>query len=413
MSRASARLSLIFSCIGHAYMHLFAVYFFLVVLPLEREWGLPYHELIELWTIGSLLVGVLALPAGWLADRWSAPGMLVVFFLGLGGAALVCGMAASPRTMWIGLCLLGAFAAIYHPVGVAWLVRSATRSRGKVLGINGIFGSAGVAGAGLSAGMLIDVFGWRVAFFVPGGLSILTGAAMWYCLRAGWIADDAPIAAASDSGDRARQMQAFVLLMITMFGGALIYQATQAALPKVFAVRLADMVGTSAFGVGALVAVVYSVAGLTQLLSGHLADRFDLKRVYIATFLAQIPMLWFAANIGGMSLVAAMTMLVVANTGSLPAESMLLASATPARRHGIAFGLKFVLAFGAAPVAIRLVAYINDVTGGSYWLFVFLAAIGAVVVLTATFLPKIARPAPEPERLPEPNTLAARGERLA
>ena len=197
MSRASARLSLIFSCIGHAYMHLFAVYFFLIVLPLEREWGLPYHELIELWTIGSLLVGVLALPAGWLADRWSAPGMLVVFFLGLGGAALVCGMAASPRTMWIGLCLLGAFAAIYHPVGVAWLVRSATQSRGKVLGINGIFGSAG---------MLIDVFGWRVAFFVPGGLSILTGAAMWYCLRAGWIADNAPIATASDSGNRARQM---------------------------------------------------------------------------------------------------------------------------------------------------------------------------------------------------------------
>ena len=30
---------------------------------------------------------------------------------------------------------------------------------------------------GGSAGMLIDVFGWRVAFFVPGGLSILTGAA--------------------------------------------------------------------------------------------------------------------------------------------------------------------------------------------------------------------------------------------
>ena len=122
------------------------------------------HELIELWTVGSLLVGVMALPAGWLGDRWSAPGMLVVFFIGLGAAACLCGVSDSPREMWIGLCLLGAFAAIYHPVGVAWLVRNSLQSRGKALGINGIFGSAGVAGAGLVAGSLIDLFGWRTAY---------------------------------------------------------------------------------------------------------------------------------------------------------------------------------------------------------------------------------------------------------
>ena len=406
MSHTSARLSLVFSCVGHAFMHLFAVYFFLVVLPLEQEWGLPYHELIELWTIGALLVGALALPAGWLGDRWSAPGMLVIFFLGLGGAALVCGLSGSPRTMWIGLCLLGAFAAIYHPVGVAWLVRSATESRGKILGLNGIFGSAGVASAGLIAGTLIDLFDWRIAFVVPGGLSILTGAAMWGCMRAGWITDDRPIAPPAHAGERAGQTRAFVLLMMTMFGGALIYQAMQAAMPKLFAVRLVDLVGGSAFGVGALVAVVYGIAGLTQVVSGHLADRFDLKRVYVATFVAQVPMLWLASGFGGMSLVAASTILIVANTGALPAETMLLAGAIPERHHGLAFGVKFVLAFGAAPVAIRLVAYVNDATGGFSLLFIILAAVGAAVVVIAAFLPKIARPAPHAGQSPEPNTLA-------
>ena len=187
-----------------------------------------------------------------------------------------------------------------------------------------------------------------------------------------------------------------------MFGGAIIYQATQAALPKVFALRLVELVGSSALGVGIFVAVVYGLAGLTQVASGHLADRFDLKLVYIGTFVAQVLVLWLAASLGGMSLIAASTVLVVANTGSLPAETMLLAGATPERRHGMAFGVKFVLAFGAAPVAIRLVAFVVDATGGFYWLFVVLAAVGAAVVAAAALLPKIARqpslPQPEPSR---------------
>ena len=408
MSTTTAHYALVFSCLGHGYMHLFAVYFFLVVLPLEREWAMPYHELISLWTVGSLLVGAMALPAGWLGDRWSAPGMLVLFFLGLGGAAIICGLATSPTVMWAGLSLLGAFAAIYHPVGVAWLVRTTTESRGKALGINGVFGNAGVAGAGLVAGSLIDLFGWRIAFLVPGAISLATGVVMLYCLASGRFTGDAttrrlPAGADGQTG----QLRAFLLLLITMFGGAIIYQATQIALPKVFAVRLVEFVGSSTFGVGAFIALVYGFAGLTQVASGYLADRFDLKMVYIGTFLAQIPVLWIAASAGGVSLIAASTVLVVANTGSLPAENMLLAAATPERRHGVAFGLKFALAFGAAPLAIKLVAYVNETTGSFSLLFTILTTVGIGVVIAAALLPKLKRPQKESREIsPEPNALA-------
>ena len=407
-STPTARYVLVFSCLGHSYMHLFAVYFFLVVLPLEREWTMPYHELISLWTVGSLLVGAMALPAGWLGDRWSAPGMLVLFFLGLGGAAIICGLATSPTVMWAGLSLLGAFAAIYHPVGVAWLVRTTTESRGKALGINGVFGNAGVAGAGLVAGSLIDLFGWRIAFLVPGAISLATGVVMLYCLASGRFTGDAttrrlPAGADGQTG----QLRAFVLLLITMFGGAIIYQATQIALPKVFAVRLVEFVGSSTFGVGAFIALVYGFAGLTQVASGYLADRFDLKMVYIGTFLLQIPVLWIAASAGGVSLIAASTVLVVANTGSLPAENMLLAAATPEQRHGVAFGLKFALAFGAAPLAIKLVAYVNETTGSFSLLFTILTTVGIGVVIAAALLPKLKRPQKESREIsPEPNALA-------
>lgn len=38
MSQLSSRLSLTFSCIGHATMHLFAAFYFIIVLSLEKAW---------------------------------------------------------------------------------------------------------------------------------------------------------------------------------------------------------------------------------------------------------------------------------------------------------------------------------------------------------------------------------------
>ncbi len=388
---SSSRLSLIFSSAGHGYMHLFSVYFYLVVLPLEREWRLPYSELIGLWTIGSLLIGALALPVGWIADRWSATGMMVVFFIGLGGASIACGLAPSPAWLWVDLCLLGTFAAIYHPVGLPWLVRTA-RTRGKALGINGIFGSAGVATAGLVAGTLIDLFGWRTAFVAPGAVSIATGLAMWACVRAGLVTDgagaDHPREAPASRGDRRR---AFGVLLVTMFGGALIYQSTLAVLPKLFEVRLAGLVGTGTFGIGALVAVAYGIAGLSQIAAGHLADRYPLKRVYVIAIACQAPLLWTAARVAGLPLVPVATAMIVANTASLPAENILLADAAPARQQSLAFGVKFVLSFGAAPLAIRVVAFATEHAGGLFWLFAALAITSAAVALAALFLPSGAR----------------------
>ena len=387
MAAQPSRLSLVFSSIGHGYMHMFAVYFYLIVLPLEREWGMPYPALISLWTVGSLLIGALALPVGWIADRWSATGMMVVFFVALGAASVACGLASGPRSLWIGLCLLGSAASIYHPVGLPWLVRTSA-SRGKALGINGIFGSAGVASAGIVAGTLIDAFGWRTAFIVPGVLSIGTGAAMWTARRAGRVTDgESAVRADASAAPLADRRRAFAVLLVTMFGGSIIYQATQAALPKLFALGLDDLIGSGTFGVGALVAVAYAVAGLTQIAAGHLADRYPLKQVYTTAILSQVPLLWLASRVGGLPIVPLATGLVIANTASLPAENILLAESAP-RRQSLAFGVKFVLSFGAAPFAIRLVAFVTERTGGFAWLFVALTGVALFVGAAALLLPK-------------------------
>ena len=290
MAQSPRNLPLVFSCLGHAYMHIFTAFYFVVVLTLERDWSMPYHELIKLWTIGSLLVGLGALPAGWLGDRWSAPAMMVVFFIGLGLAGIVSGLVDGPAAMLVGLAAIGLFSSIYHPVGIAWLVRNA-KQRGKALGINGVFGSGGVAAAGLVAGALIDLFGWRAAFIVPGVICLVTGVVLLVCMRLGLVVQGEAAPSKEPPPGRSDRVRVFLILLLTMLIMGVVFQAIQAAMPKVFDLRLRDIAGDGALGIGMIVALVYAIGAVTQLVGGHMADTYALKPIYIGAFLFQVPVM--------------------------------------------------------------------------------------------------------------------------
>ena len=88
------RLHFAFLNVGHFIDHLLPLVFATVAaLVLTREWGMSYAELIPYATPALVVFGLGALPAGWLADRWSREKMMVIFFFGIGASAL-------PR--WIG-----------------------------------------------------------------------------------------------------------------------------------------------------------------------------------------------------------------------------------------------------------------------------------------------------------------------
>ena len=183
-------------------------------------------------------------------------------------------------------------------------------------------------------------------------------------------------------------MRAFTILVITMFLAGMVYHTTQTALPKVFAERHEGLAGEGTVGIGLMVAVVYTVAGVIQIIGGYLADRFPLKLVYVGAMAVQIPALWLAASLGGLPLMLVATVMVMAGVSALPAENMLLARYTPQRRHGLAFGVKFALSFGAAPVSVLLVALVNERTGGFYWVFVVLAGLALAALAVAMLLPR-------------------------
>ncbi len=389
MSNNGSRLSLVFSCLGHFYVHLFTAFYFVIVLSLEDVWALPYHELIELWTLGALMVGLVALPAGWLSDRVGAPIMMIAFFLGLGASSLFAGFADGPRMLMLSLGGIGVFAAIYHPVGIPWLVRVAREGRqGQLLAFNGIFGSLGVAGAAMVAGTLIDLSGWRAAFIIPGLVSLTTGIVMLVCLWAGRLQHDGVAAVEKPKHSRRDQLRVFVILLFSMFAAGLIYQSIQGALPKVLEIRHEGIAGEGVSGIGALVATIYALAGFAQLIGGYLADRFPLKWVYVGTYLAQVPLLWLAAGLAGLPFMLVAAMMVMVGAGALPVENMLLARYAPSHRQGLAFGMKFVLTFGAGPVAVQFLALVVAHTGNFYWVFSSLAALALAATLLALWLPR-------------------------
>ena len=161
---------------GHFLDHFFVLIFATAAaLRLTAEWGISYAALIPYATPSFVAFGICSIPAGWLADRWSREGMMVIFFLGIGASSVLAGMANSPLQIAASLTLIGVFAAVYHPVGLAMVIQG-RKQTGIPLAINGVFGNMGVASAALLTGFLIDTWDWRSAFFAPGVASILLGA---------------------------------------------------------------------------------------------------------------------------------------------------------------------------------------------------------------------------------------------
>ena len=152
------RVAFLFLNIGHFFDHLLVLIFATVAaLALAAEWNMSYGALIPYATPGFIAFGLFALPAGWIADKWSREGMMVIFFLGIGLSALMTALAQTPVQIGAGLLAIGVFAAIYHPVGLAMVVHGRTKT-GMPLAVNGVFGNMGVAAAALLAGVLTRQF---------------------------------------------------------------------------------------------------------------------------------------------------------------------------------------------------------------------------------------------------------------
>jgi MFS family permease len=373
--------------LGHFLDHLAMLVFPTVVIALAREWDRSYSELLPLTVGGFVAFGAFALPAGWLADHWSRYKMMLVFFFGIGAALFLTGFAGSPWQIGVGLTIIGMFAAIYHPVGIAMLVAAPTKL-GSALGWNGLWGNLGLAAAALIAGALMDVWGWRAAFFVPGVLCVAAGVAFVFL-----VPDPGPVKKTSKSlglhVDRQTMTRIFTILLIATACGGIIFNSTTVAMPKVFDERLRELTHSSV-GVGALVAIVYTCAAFAQLAMGALIDRFEMKRLMIGVALLQIPLLAIAANLQGWAMLAAAFAMMLAIFGQIPLNDAIVGKYVADEYRARVLAVRYVVSLGVAAVAVPLIALLHRMEGGFRNVFLVLACLAAGMLAASLFFP--ARP---------------------
>lgn len=313
--------------------------------------------------------------------------MMAVFFLLTGAGTIACGLTDGPEALLWALAVLGLGSSIYHPVGMAWMVKNAT-NRGKALGYQGIFGTIGIASAAVVAGGLTEWLGWRSAFLIPGAVCLGLGVVLALLIATGKVEDRQGDVKPIPKASRGDVIRAFFVLSVTMVCAGLMFNAMQVVLPKLFEARLSDLLGGSTLGVGGVVTAVYLFAALPQLIGGHLADKYPLKRIYTLCLLVQVPMMAAVAVLADLPLVGAAALVVVASQVQIPAENLLLARYTPEKHRGLAYGAKFILSFGAGPLAVQLVALVYERTGEFVMLYITLSVLALVAFAAALLLPR-------------------------
>jgi MFS family permease len=370
--------------LGHLLDHLVMLVFPTAVVALGREWGRPYSELLPLALGGFIAFGAFAVPAGWLADHWSRYRTLAIFYFGIGASLFLTGFAQTPWHIAAGLTLTGAFAAIYHPVGIAMLVAN-PQNMGRTLGWNGLWGNLGLAAAALFTGALVDFAGWRAAFFIPGLLCVAAGAGFLLLVQ-----DPGKVKKSSKSIGlhiEGRTMaRIFAILLIATACGGVIFNSTTVAMPKVFDERLQALTQTN-FGIGVLVAMVYTVAAFAQVAMGALIDRFELKRLLVGVALAQIPLLALAANTQGWAMLGAAVLMMLAVFGQIPLNDAIVGRYCADEYRARVLSVRYVVSLGVAAVAVPMIAVLHRTQGGFANVFLVLSVLASAMLLASLAFP--------------------------
>lgn len=376
---ADNRRSIIFLNWAHAIDHFVLLIYPTVVIGLEVIYQRPYSELIALSSTAFIAFGVFSLPAGWLADRWSRRNMMAAFYFGCGLSMVLTAFA--PNLFWLSasMFLLGMFAAIYHPVGMAMLIE-ATGARGRSLAFNGVCGNLGVSlAAGVSAA-LATYFGWRAAFLAPAALCIVTGIVyLWLTPDDRHQAKKRVSKAAVPLTARAAVM-IFGLFLVIAISAGLVFNVLTIALPKMVDEGMKASVSLSM--VGSIATAVLVCGALAQLAVGRLVEWLAPHTIFvIVTALGFAGNLW-ATYATGLPLMIALAIAIAAIYGQVTVNDMILARYTADAWRGRVYAVRYFTLFISAGAAVAMISLLHN--SGGFGLVLGVNAIIALIMFLST-----------------------------
>ncbi len=347
--------------------------------------SVTYAEIILYGTLGLVLFGAAAPIASILAERYSRRLLLIIFPLGVGCSSILAGLSQNLVHLSIFLTLIGLFASIYHPVGIAMLMKNKA-NLGFRLGLNGVWGNMGVAAAPLITGVLILIGNWRIAFILPGMVCLMFGFWLLYSKY-----DEVNLSRkAKESGEGGRfspnWKQAMLSLVLITIAGGFTFGALTFLIPRYFEIYLSTLTENIAV-TGLLAALVYAIASFSQILSGWVIDRREYKGVLLCVGCGQMIFIYFAAQTNNLALLLTMLMGMAFVFGQIPIGDAILSAHIPDKYRSQFLSIKFLLNLCIGATILPLTSILLTTGYELNFLFLLLSAVPILVIAGALMLP--------------------------
>ncbi len=359
MKRETFHLVILVS-LAHAFVHVFELSLPSVEQLIGKTFDVGRERTGLLGTVWRIPFGALAFFAGWLADRYGSKPLLLIYLCGCGTAALVVSMCGSFHMLFVIMFLMGCFASIYHPAGLALISRETTpETRPVALGWHGIFGSIGIAGAPFLAAVVFRTghVTWQQYYLFLAVPAFLLAIYLAFSLK---VHHRRP-PTRGETAQTPEESGRWTAYLILVTGGALagfIYAAFMHFLP-----RYLDTAGLNPSSMSPasfrnfLAAVVLVMGVLGQGIAGKFARPGKLEIQLSLIMFANIgPLLWMAVAEGPARFAAACSLGFV-HFMTQPVYNSLIAQYVPYHRRSVGYGFSNMVCFGIGALGPAYAGY--------------------------------------------------------
>ena len=378
--------------IGHFLDHFMMLIFAKAAFDAGRHFGLGYDEIIIYGTLGLFLFGAAAPLAGWLADKYSRSIIIIIYPFGVSLGAFLCFLSSSPIMLGFSIGVIGFFAAIFHPVGIAMLIRD-SKKVGFRLGVNGVWGNMGVAAAPVLTGFIILNSNWQLSFLVPSIICFIFGLAQLRGFKEIDIQEEKTKQKTSNGLVEGWKIVLISLTMTTLAGG-FIFGSLTFLIPRIFEVNLSGISVDIAI-TGLLAGIVYAIASLSQVGVGYLIDRYSPKIILGFVGIGQFFLIYLSSLYIDYALFFVMLMAMFFVFGQVPITDAILVRYVDDRWRARILSIKFLINLCAGASVLPLVSLFLGYGYNFSDLLMILSCLAIFVVISAYMLPKIKDNKPE------------------
>jgi MFS family permease len=375
--------------LGHAVDHWVIAIFLYTVSVIAGVWGADWKELTPYAFGASFMFGAGSIVSGKLGDSWGRRSMMIIFFAGIGVSCLLIALCQNKWQIGAALTVMGAFASIYHPVGIPMIVQGADRP-GFVIGVNGLVGNLGIAiGASLSV-LLATHYGWQMAYVVPGIVCLIAAVLFATVVPK---EQEAPARRKAKMLDLPPNVMAKVFFIMTCAAvtGSIVFNFTTNSNGEMLKARIADLAADPAL-LSLVLFGVFTVASLAQLIVGSLIDRYPLKTVYLPILVAQVPLFLIAAYAQGWALIGVTTLFMVFVFGAIPFTDAMIVRYVDDRMRSRVTGMRLAIGFGVSSLVVAAIGP-SVKAAGFPALLTTLAVVATCTTIAISFLPSERRTA--------------------